>query len=84
MNVAPRGGEQMLGQQIAHAVGGLDGPLEGCPHSSSSVALAVPRSDLRGAELELVIIDSHPGVRTLVGVHPDHRHHHCEVLLGVG
>ena len=54
------------------------------PPRESSVALAVPRSDVREAELEFVIIDSHRGVRTLVRIHPDHRHHHCEVLLGVG
>ena len=42
-----------------------------------------PARTFGGAELELVIIDSHRGVRTLVRIHPDHRHH-CEVLLGVG
>src|SRR5712691_6038054 len=78
--------EQLLGQQIAQSVGGLDGPdarVIGRGPLEQLLALAPSRSDPQGGELEFVVVECHRGVGTLVGVDPDH-HHLRQVLLIVG
>src|SRR5207245_7956936 len=70
MNEAPRGGEEMLGQQIARAVGGLDGPdapVIGRGPLDQLLALAPSRSDPQGGELEFLVVERHRGVGALVG-----------------
>ena len=78
--------QQLLGQQIAQSVGGLDGPdahIEGRGPLEQLLALAPSRSDPQGGELEFLVVECHRGVGTLVGVDPDH-HHLRQVLLIVG
>ncbi|HWF14538.1 MAG TPA: hypothetical protein VG244_00005 [Acidimicrobiales bacterium] len=77
-------GHELLGQQIPHPAGGLDGPgplLEGFGPAHQLFDLTPGRADLHARKLVFVLVDGDRGVRRLVRIDTDHNIHHC--LLGL-
>ena len=74
---------ELLGQQVAHPAGRLDGPpplLEGLGPAHELFDLTTGGTHLDAGDLAFSLVDGHRRVRCLVGVDPDHHLH--EYLLG--
>ena len=74
---------ELLGQQIAHPAGRLDGPsplLEGLGPAHELFDLTTGGPHLDAGDLVFSLVDGHRRVRCLVGVDPDHHIH--DYLLG--
>ena len=72
------GRDQLLGQQVAQATGGLDGPpplREPFGPLEELDALAPAGPDLQLAQEDFVAVDGHGRVRAFVGIHADQHLH---------
>ena len=74
---------ELLGQQVAHSAGRLDGPpplLERLGPAHELFDLTTGRTHLDAGDLIFSLVDGHRRVRCLVRVDPDHHIH--DYLLG--
>ncbi len=78
------GGDQLLGQQVAVTVGGLDGPPPSRellrPRQQDS-CLALGRANLEPSEHPLTGINRSRGMGSLMRVDSDHHRHHTPPLV---
>ena len=75
---------ELLGQQVTHPAGRLDGPpafFEGLGPAHELLDLTTSGTHLDAGDLIFSLVDGHRRVRCLVGVDPDHHIH--DYLLGL-